>query len=60
MNMIDTEEAAKILGYSPGTLENWRQESPYRGPKYHKPAGKVFYLKEDLYEWLLSNERGKE
>lgn len=47
---LSTEEAAKYLGYSTGTLENWRMQN--MGPKYYKPLGKVFYFKDDLDLWI--------
>lgn len=53
---LTTEEAAEYLGYSAGTIENWRRENPYKGPKYYKPMGKVFYFEQDLKEWLESNK----
>lgn len=49
---LNTEEAAKYLGYSIGTLENWRMQG--QGPRYYKPLGKVFYFKDDLDLWIKS------
>ncbi|MFE5708131.1 helix-turn-helix transcriptional regulator [Rhodococcus koreensis] len=44
-------DAAEVLGCHPGTLGNWRTYR--RGPAYHKAhAGRVFYLRADLDEWL--------
>jgi hypothetical protein len=41
-------------GISRGTQANWRWSK--RGPKYYKrPGGRgVFYLREDIEAWLLS------
>ena len=47
---FNTEEAAAYLQSAVGTLENWRSKGT--GPVYYKPAGKVFYLKRDLDEWI--------
>ena len=47
---LSTEEAAKHLGYSVGTLENWRIQGI--GPRYYKPLGKVYYFKDDLDLWI--------
>ena len=43
---VNTEEAAKILGLSPGTLEVWRCRG--RGPRYKKIGRRVFYDLNDL------------
>ena len=47
---LTTKEAAEFLRHSEQTLEQWRQKGI--GPKYYKPADKVFYTKEDLCEWV--------
>jgi hypothetical protein len=47
---LTTEEAAIYLNNAAGTLENWRIKS--MGPKYYKPAGKVYYFKKDLDAWI--------
>ncbi len=45
------DAAAKILGYSPKTLERWRAEG--KGPKFHKlPGGRIRYSKADLDAWM--------
>jgi hypothetical protein len=56
-DIYTTEQAAEFLGYAPGTLENWRLTNT--GPRYLKPAGKVFYKKEDLVDWLENNKSGE-
>ncbi len=48
--LLTTDEAAKYIGYSTGTLENWRATKI--GPPFHKPFGKVFYYQEDLDKWV--------
>lgn len=50
---LDTDEAAKYLGYSASTLENWRNQKT--GPRYYKPLGKVFYFKDDLDLWIKTD-----
>lgn len=48
-----TPEAAKLIGYSVSTLENWR--SLGIGPAWSKlPSGRVVYLEQDLAEWASS------
>lgn len=52
MDFISTKEAADFLKYSEQTLAEWRVKGI--GPKYYKPADKVFYIKDDLIEWVKS------
>jgi hypothetical protein len=54
---LNTEDAAKYLGYSQGTLENWRMQNT--GPRYYKPLGRVFYFKDDLDLWIKGEEAKK-
>lgn len=54
---LSTEEAAAYLRYHAGTIENWRREFPYRGPRYCKPHGRVFYYQSDLDDWLKNGTR---
>ena len=51
--MLNTIEAAEFLRQKPATLENWRSNN--KGPKYYKPSGTVFYLEEDLVDWIKSS-----
>ena len=45
------DAAAKILGYSPKTLERWRDEK--KGPKFRKlPTGRIRYAGTDLDDWM--------
>lgn len=49
-----TEEAAKYLGVSERTLQNWRGDG--KGPKYNKPTDKlVYYFETDLIDWVKNN-----
>jgi predicted site-specific integrase-resolvase len=49
-NLFKTKDAASYIGYSAGTLYNWRVTG--EGPIFIKPRMKVLYRKEDLDEWL--------
>lgn len=55
---VDTETAARILGYSPGTLRNWRSYGT-RGPRW-LDAGRIWYSIPDLLAWLDEHEAGDE
>lgn len=49
--MMSNQEAAAYLGIKPDTLRKWRVRC--MGPAYHRyGAGRTFYRKEDLDEWL--------
>ena len=48
---LNTEQAAEFIGVSAGTLPVWRCNGRYRLP-YVKVGRKVFYLEDDLIEWL--------
>lgn len=52
---FNTDEAAQYLDIAAGTLENWRGQD--KGPAYYKPAGKVFYLKEDLDAFIKKGRK---
>lgn len=45
-DLLDTHQAAEILGVSPGTLENWRAQG--QGPKFRKVGRLVRYRRGDL------------
>jgi hypothetical protein len=49
MPRLSVREAAKYLGYSVFTLNQLRTKG--RGPRYSKPAGKIFYDTADLDKW---------
>lgn len=49
--LVSTSEAAKILGLSPLTLEEWRRKK--KGPPYARLSKKlVRYSTSDLEAWL--------
>lgn len=52
---IDVENAAKYLGVSKKSLDTWRCKGI--SPKFIKKGKRVFYYKQDLDEFLNSEER---
>lgn len=52
--LVDTKEAAKILGSSPHTLAVWRSLKRYPLP-YIKIGRKVKYRKSDLFAFIDQN-----
>jgi predicted DNA-binding transcriptional regulator AlpA len=51
LQILDTEEAAKIVRHTPATLRYWRHMG--QGPKSFKMGGhKVYYLREDVDAWV--------
>ena len=57
---LNTKEAAAYLGFTPGTLENWRVSGV--GPKFVRARGKkrgpVRYAVDELDEWMRANTFG--
>ena len=51
---LDTENAARYLGFSPKTLAMMRSEG--KGPRYVK-RGRIFYFLEDLQAWMAELPR---
>ena len=51
--LLDDQQAAKILGVTPGTLSVWRSTGRYRLP-FVKVGHKVRYRRGDLEAWLAS------
>jgi len=53
LNLVDTEEASRLLGLSPYTLRRKRCEGT--GPRYVKlgPRGAIRYRLTDLEGWLV-------
>jgi predicted DNA-binding transcriptional regulator AlpA len=51
-NMINTEEAAKLLGLCRSTLEHWRHQGI--GPVFHKLGRRVVYRPSTLLAWASS------
>lgn len=53
---VDTKTAAAMMGMSAGTLENWRYEKPYRGPRFCKLSNnKVVYRIADIEAYLAAH-----
>lgn len=53
ITLVDTSEAAKLLGLSPVTLRQWRSHSFHKGPRYYKLSPTlVRYSKSELASWL--------
>jgi predicted site-specific integrase-resolvase len=53
--LVDTKEAAKILGRSPASLKRWRYEG--RGPNFILIEGRVSYDKQVLLDYIQRNTR---
>jgi phage terminase Nu1 subunit (DNA packaging protein) len=53
--LINTKEAAEILGRSPATLKRWRYEGI--GPDYVEMEGRVSYDVAVLLEYIRQNTR---
>jgi len=51
-NWFNTKDAAASLGLQPCTLEKWRSQK--KGPRYHKPGGRVRYDERDLIAFMAS------
>lgn len=47
-------EAAAYLKMTPESLSNLHSQG--KGPTYHKKMGRVYYLEQDLIEWILSGK----
>lgn len=55
-NLLDTKNAAPLIGVAVGTLENWRVKGI--GPKFIKTpglTGKVLYDPSDIEAWKEAN-----
>lgn len=50
--MIDTNEAAEMIGIKPETLRQWRYEQREDQPVFHKIGRKVAYRKADVERWI--------
>ncbi len=53
--LVNTKEAAKILGRSAATLKRWRYEGI--GPNFILIEGRVSYSIESLLEYIKQNTR---
>jgi predicted DNA-binding transcriptional regulator AlpA len=50
--LVDSVEAARLLGISLGTLQNWRNKKPAGGPPSLKMGRSVRYKRKDIETWL--------
>jgi predicted DNA-binding transcriptional regulator AlpA len=56
MALINTDDAAAIIGVKPQTLEHWRMKKNAKQPPYIKLGKRrIVYDPEDLHEWLRQN-----
>jgi predicted DNA-binding transcriptional regulator AlpA len=53
--LLDTEEAAKVLGIAPGSLRQWRKRGI--GPRHVKVGRFVRYRPAEIERWLESRTR---
>ena len=53
--LMDTREAAAVLGVQPRTLEAWRLRGS--GPRYVQVGRLVRYRRATLEQWLAERER---
>ena len=57
---LSEQAAADYLGVTKRTLQRWRSGvvrangQVIGGPKYYQPAGKVFFDRDELDEWVVS------
>lgn len=56
-HLLTTRQAARRLGLSPGTLQNWRWCG--RGPTYVRLGRAVRYLETDLEQFAEAGRAGK-
>ncbi len=54
-DLLNTVEAAELLGIKPSTLRIWRTQS--KGPHYQKVGGLVYYKPENVQRWLEAQTR---
>jgi predicted DNA-binding transcriptional regulator AlpA len=50
--LVDSVEAARLLGISLGTLQNWRNKKPAGGPPSLKMGRSIRYKRKDIETWL--------
>jgi predicted DNA-binding transcriptional regulator AlpA len=53
-SLLDSKEAAKLLGCTEGALALWRRER--RGPSFVRLGRLVRYLQGDLIDWVESRK----
>jgi hypothetical protein len=51
---VDTKTAAQIIGFTPGTLRNWRQRK--QGPPFSVAGGNPRYRISDLHAWMREGQ----
>lgn len=50
--LLDTREAAAVVGLAYNTLNWYRQHSPGRGPAFHRMGGAIRYRMGDLRSFV--------
>ena len=53
--LLNTGDAAAYLGVARGTLEQWRTQTPPKGPSYVRLGFQVRYRATDLAGWIEQN-----
>jgi len=51
-DLVTTEEAAEIIGSTPGTMAVWRHQG--KGPKFCKIQRSVRYYRPHLFEYAMN------
>ena len=54
LNLLTTEETARLLGVTAGSLEHWRTGSHPVGPDFIKIVGRIWYSMQDLRRYVNS------
>lgn len=54
-HLLNQNQAAKLLGLSPRTLERFRTTG--NGPRFARLGRRIFYREHDLNEWVERNLR---
>ncbi len=54
---LNTEDAAKYIGYAPKTLQNWRSAKPPIGPSYLLRRGRALYAIDELDRWRVASTK---
>lgn len=50
-DLVDVEEAARIVGRAVSTLRYWRQRNRGEGPPSYRRGHRVVYLRREVEEW---------
>lgn len=56
---LTTEEAAKLMQISTGTLHNWRSSQRRGRPKAYRLGGHVRYKQDDILNWIEAQREAK-